>query len=262
VSATADTRPIPVQAQRRRRHPLRSALIVLVVLLALVAAALVVGDRMFRTAAERQVERSVETSLPKGVTGTVHARIDGFSALQQWLRGRFDDVTLTSDDLRIDGGAGSARVRVHGLPVSGKGAVRSASGTLTVSQSAITKLAPLAAADATPPKLGSGSVATSIHRTVLGVPISVDVTLKPSVRGRYVQLDPTKAQLRSGSLTVPGTALIHTLLPDGISVCVAKYLPPGVALTGLSVRTGSATVAFRSGRLDLGALQRGETGSC
>jgi hypothetical protein len=259
---SVDTKPIPVQMPRRRRHPLRKALVAVLVVAVLAAVALVVGDNLFRQAAQAQVERSVQSNLPTGVTGTVHARIAGFSALQQWLRGRFDAVTLTSDDLRINGGTASTRVLVHGLPVEDKGAIRDARGTLTISQASLTKLTPLAAADASAPKLRSGSVSTSLQRSVLGVPITVDVTLVPSVRGKYVQLDPTKAQLRSGVISVPGTALIQTLLPNGISVCAAQYLPPGVRLTGLKVRTGSATVAFTSGPLRLDQLQSGATGSC
>jgi hypothetical protein len=151
---------------------------------------------------------------------------------------------------------------VHGLPVDGSGTVRSATGSLTISQAALKNLAPLDAAQATAPTLGSGSVATSVKRTVLGVPISVDVTLVPSVRGKYVHLSPTKATLKSGPISVPGTTLIHTLLPDGISVCAAKYLPPSVRLTAIGVHPGSATLSLVASRLDLDGLQQGTTGSC
>jgi hypothetical protein len=97
---------------------------------------------------------------------------------------------------------------------------------------------------------------------VLGIPITVDVTLVPSVRGKYVHLAPTKATLRSGQISVPGTTLIHTLLPDGISVCAAKYLPPTVRLTAIDVHDGSATLGLVADHLDLDGLQKGATGSC
>ncbi|HEY0375006.1 MAG TPA: DUF2993 domain-containing protein [Amnibacterium sp.] len=263
MSASVDTKPLPVaQPPRRRRHPLRTTLIVLLVLAVLAAVALVVGDGIFRSYAEKQIDTDVQRSLPKGVTGTVHSTIGGGSAIQQWLHGSFDDVLLASNDLKVDGGAASARLHVHGLPVDGSGTVRSATGSLTISQAALKNLAPLDAAQGTAPTLGSGSVATSVKRTVLGVPISVDVTLVPSVRGKYVHLSPTKATLKSGAISVPGTTLIHTLLPDGISVCAAKYLPPAVRLTGIDVRSGSATLSLVASKLDLGGLQRGATGSC
>ena len=263
MATSVDTKPLPVvPPPRRRRHPVRTTVIVLVVLAVLAAVALVVGDGIFRGYAERQIDTDVRQSLPEGVTGTVHSSIEGGSAIQQWLQGSFDDVLLTSDDLKIKGGAARARVRVHGLPVDGTGAVRSATGSLTVSQASLKNLAPLDAAQATAPTLGSGTVATSVKRTVLGVPITVDVTLVPSVHGKYVHLSPTKATLKSGPISVPGTALIRTLLPDGISVCAAKYLPPAVRLTAIDVRRGSATFDLVASKLDIGTLQRGATGSC
>ena len=263
MATSVDTKPLPVMPPpRRQRHPVRTTVIVLLVLVVLAVVALVVGDGIFRGYAEQQIDTDVQHSLPEGVTGTVHSRIEGGSAIQQWLHGSFDDVLLTSHDLKIEGGAARARVRVHGLPVDGSGTVRSAVGSLTVSQASLKNLAPLDAAAATAPTLGSGTVATSVERTVLGVPITVDVTLVPSVRGKYVHLSPTKATLKSGPISVPGTALIRTLLPDGISVCAAKYLPPTVRLTALDVHRGSATLDLVASKLELGALQRGATGSC
>lgn len=259
---SVDTLPLPVQRLKRRRHPVRNTLVVLLVLVLLAAVALVVGDGIFRGYAEGQIDKDVQQSLPEGVHGTIHSTIEGGSAIQQWLHGSFDDVLLTSNDLRIDGGAASAKLHVHGLPVDGSGSVRNASGSLTISQSALKDLAPLASAQASAPRLGSGTVATSVQRTVLGVPITVDVTLVPSVRGKYVHLSPTKATLRSGPLSVPGTTLIRTLLPNGISVCAAKYLPPSVTLTAIDVRGGSATLSLVANRLDLNGLQQGRTGSC
>ena len=263
MSDPADTLPLPIQrAPRKRRHPLRTTLIVLVVVVVLAVVALVVGDGIFRGYAERQIDTSVQQSLPKGVTGTVHSKIEGGSAIQQYLHGSFDDVLLTSNDLRIEGGDASAKVRVHGLPVNGSGTVQHATGSLTISEAALKNLAPLDAAQATAPQLGNGTVATSVQRTVLGVPITVDVTLAPSVKGKYVHLDPTKATLKSGPLSVPGTTLIKTLLPNGISVCAAKYLPPTVQLTDITVHPGTATLDLTADHLDLNGLQQGATGSC
>ncbi|MDH2445107.1 DUF2993 domain-containing protein [Amnibacterium sp. CER49] len=263
MSVPADTRPLPVQtAPRRRRHPVRNTLITLVVLVVLLGVAAVVGDNAFRAVAEQQISASVVRNLPPGVSGTVTSSIGGPSAFVQWMHGRFDDVTLTSKDLRINGGAASAKVLVHDLPVNGTGRLGATSGTLTIGQASLRRLEPLAQAQASAPRLGDGTVSTSVQRQFLGIDITVDVTLVPSVRGSYVRLNPTKAQLRSGPISVPGTALIKALLPDGISVCAAKYLPPKVRLTDLKVKPSSATLAFTADGLVLSDLQQGVTGSC
>jgi hypothetical protein len=260
---TVTTKPIPVQAPvRRRRHPVRTTVIVLVVLLGLLAVAAVVGDDAFRATAEQRIAQSVQQSLPKGVTGTVRAKVLGPSAILQYLHGSFDDVDISAKHLQVLGAPAGAHIVARGLPVSGTGAIRSATGTLTVGQATIDELAPVAAANAGRPTLGNGTVSTSLQRTVLGLPISVDVTLKPSVRGTSIHLAPTKAQLRSGAISVPGTALIQALLPKGITVCSAQYLPPGVRLTSLQPRVGSVRLGFTAQHLDLQALERGEHGTC
>ena len=43
---------------------------------------------------------------------------------------------------------------------------------------------------------------------------------------------------------------------------LAKYLPPTVRLTDITVHPGSATLDLTADHLDLGGLQRGATGSC
>lgn len=264
----ADTLPLPVVAphaggaptKRRRRR--RVGWIVAGIVVVALAGAAVAGEFVFRAVATAQVAKTVEQSLPSGVTGSVHARLGGTSVLWQWLHGSFDDVTLTTSDLKINGGAASASVHVQGLPTTDSGTVRSATGTLTVSQATVRSLEPLKAADVGEPTLGDGSISTSLQRTVLGIPITVGVTLTPSLAGDTIHLKPVKAQLTSGFVSVPGTALVQALLPDGISVCTAQYLPPGLALTGLEVREGSATLEVRATDLALDALEQGKTGHC
>jgi hypothetical protein len=258
------TKPIPVQrpVRRRRGHGVLITVVVLLFALVALAVAAVIGDNAFRANAETQIAKSVEQSLPKGVTGSIQAEVRGPSAILQWLHGSFDDVDLTAQHLRVLGAPAQAHVVARGLPTSGDGTVRSASGSLTIAQATIDELAPIAAADAGKPRLGNGTVSTSLERTVLGLPITVDVTLRPTLQGSSIHLAPTKAQLRSGAVSVPGTALIQTLLPNGISVCAAQYLPPGVRLTALDTRIGSVRLGLVAKNLDLQALQRGEHGSC
>lgn len=247
---------------RRRRRGLRAGLIALAVVLVLLVVAAIVGDGLFRRAAEQQVARSVEQGLPSNLRGTFTAKIGGPSALWQWAHGSFDDVHLTSRNLTIAGQPASVLVDAHHLPVNGRGALKDVTGRFTVSQAALNRLGPIAGTNATTPKLGDGTVSTTVNETVLGVQIRVAVTLVPSIRGTNVHLTPTKAELKSGGISVPGTTIIRALLPNGVSVCSARYLPPGMKLTTIDTKPGSATFTFAAPSLDLGALQRGETGHC
>ena len=201
-------------------------------------------------------------ALPKGVRGTVTAKVGGFSAIQQLRDGSFEEVTLDTDDLKVQGQPADAHAVVHGLPADGTGSLGDVIGWIQVDGATVQGLGRVAGAGSAPLRLGSGTVSTSIRRQVLFIPITVDLTLRPSLRGQYVHLDPTKAQLRSGALSVPGTQLIRTLLPNGVNVCTAKYLPPNVGLSGLTIKPGSVRLDVAAQELDLQELQKGSTGSC
>ncbi len=263
--AADPTLPIPVQRtvlrRRRGRRALLIALIVLVLLVIAAVIAFVIGDRVFRSSAESQIERSVSQSLPAGVTGNVTAKIGGSWALLQYLHGSFDDVTLTSKGLKVAGAPASAVVHVAGLPVKG-GTVKRATASFVIGQAAFKNVPALRNAGATAPRLGNGSVSTTLTRKILGLDVKVGVHLKPSLSGQTVHLRPTSATLTAGPATIPATAIVQQLLPNGVSVCAASYLPRGVDVTSVRVRTGEAVVGLAAKDVDLDTLDSAPTGSC
>jgi hypothetical protein len=259
------TLPIPVQkAVKRRRRGRRIVvvtLIVLVVLAILAVIAFLVGDRIFRSNAESQIEQSVSQSLPKGVTGNVSASIGGGSAILQWLHGSFDDVTLHSRGLAVAGAPATATVHMTGLPVNG-GRIHSATASFTIGQAAFKNIPQLRNVGASAPKLGSGTVSTTLTRTFLGLPLKVAVVLKPSLAKQVVHLEPTSATLTAGPATIPATAIVQQLLPNGVSLCAASYLPRGVDLTSVRVKKGDAVVGLTAQDVDLNTLDSAPTGTC
>lgn len=258
AARTAPIRTAPVR--RRRRWPV-VLLIVLLLLVAVGVAAAIVGDRIFRDRAEAQIEQSVNAGLPAGVQGRVEAEITGFSALQQWATGRFDQITLRSRGLTVAGAPASATAQLYGLPVNG-GRVTEATARLSVAQSAFRDIPALRRVNASAPVLGNGTVSTTLRQSILGLPVAVKVVLKPSLQGRVVQLDPAAATLTAGPASVPATAIVRQLLPNGVPVCAASYLPEGVAVTGVAARPGTAEVRLRAQNVDLARLGSGRTGSC
>lgn len=257
------TAPIPViePARRPRRRRGLLALIAVGIVVPLLVVGLVVGDSVFRGTAQAQIATSIESSLPSGVDATVDVQIHGSSALWQWLHGDFDHVTLRTTRLTILGEPASAAIEAYRVPVKG-GAIPDADGTLVLSQAAIRKLAPLASADVGTPTIGDGTIQTQVVRTVLLIPITAVVTLVPAVEGKYIQLTPTKAQLKSGGFSVNGLALVKALLPNGISVCTASYLPVGTEITKVVAAPGAVTVYVHAAGLDLAGAQSGRTGHC
>lgn len=265
TDAAPPTLPIPVATVVRRRHRRRrTLLILLIVLLLIVVAAVVaviVGDRIFRANAEAQIEQSVEQGLPEGVAGSVEARIGGGSALVQYLRGSFDEVDLTSQGLTVGGAPADAVVHLTGLPVQG-GAVETATARLTVGQAAFADIPALREVGATAPKLGDDTVSTTLTRAVLGIDLKVAVVLKPSLSEQTVRLRATSATVTAGPATIPATAIVQQLLPDGVAVCAASYLPRGVSVTSVAVQPGKAVVGLAADDVDLTTLDTATTGSC
>ena len=259
------TLPIPAQkAVKRRRRGRRIAVVVLIVVIVLAilgVIAYVVGDRIFRSNAEAQIEQSVSQSLPAGVTGTVHASVGGGSALLQWLRGSFDDVTLRSDGLQVAGAPAAATVHLTGLPVNG-GEVGAATARFTIGQAAFKNIPQLRNVGASAPRLGSGTVSTTITRSILGIPLKVAVVLKPSLSGQTVHLRPSSATLTAGPATIPATAIVQQLLPNGVTLCAASYLPKGVNVTSVQVKKGKAVVGLAAQNVDLNTLDSAATGTC
>ena len=255
------TQPLPVVQPRRRRRRWPIVVAVLLVLIALAVVAFFAGDPLFRAQAEDQIEQSVGQNLPDGVDGGVTAQIHGFSALQQYVSGEFDHVTLRSSSLRVAGAPATATVQLYGLPVSG-GTVSRATAALSVGQAAFRDIPALDQVNASDPVLGNGTVSTSLTQSILGLEVRVAVTLTPSLRGQVVRLTPTNATLTAGPASVPATAIVRQLLPNGVSVCAASYLPRGVELSGVTIRRGVARASLVAQDVDLEQLGSGRTGTC
>lgn len=259
------TTPIPVQTVVRRRHRRRRVLIglliALVVIVVLAVIAFVIGDRIVRTNAEAQIEQTVSQSLPNGVTGKVHATVGGGSALIQLWHGSFDDVTMVSDGLRVAGAPASATVHVTDLPTDG-GKVGFATASFTIGQAAFKNVPQLRNVGASAPKLGDGTVSTTLTRTFLTIPLKVAVVLKPSLSEQTVHLRATSATLTAGPASIPATAIVQQLLPNGVSLCAASYLPKGIDVTSVQVKKGKAVVGLAAQDVDLNTLDTAETGTC
>lgn len=259
-SGPTGTAPVRVQRRRRRRWPI-VLLVVLVVLVALAVAAFIVGDRIFRDRAEAQIAQSVESSLPDGVDGGVTAEIDGFSALQQYASGDFDHVVLRGHDLEVAGAPARATIDLVRVPVDG-GPVGSATAHLAVGQRAFRDLPALQRVHASAPVLGNGTVSTNLTQSFLGLSVTVKVVLAPSLLDQVVHLEPTDATLTAGPASVPATAIVRQLLPNGVDVCAAQYLPQDVRITNLEVRTGEVRAVLQARDVDLARLDSADTGTC
>lgn len=247
----------------RRKHTGRRWLVAALVLFLLVAAA-IVADMAVRAFAQDQVSASIEQQLPEGVEGDVAVQIGGVSFFQQYLSGRFEDVRLTSSNLTVGGLPVQASAALAGVPIEGTriaGTIGNAQGEVTVPG---TTVAGLIAAQGVPGDIAiaDGALAYSTTTAVLGQDITLSVTAKPAVDAGSIVFRPETASVQAGLVELDGLELLNLIVPDGLSVCVAQYLPEQVRLDSVELRGTDAVVRIAAQDLSVNPDELARTGAC
>lgn len=205
--------------------------LVLLVVLALVAVGLVVGDRYARAYAERQVAASVRTQL--GMTTDPTVSIAGVPFLTQVAANRFGQVDVAGDDVKLaDGGQVLAlsRVRVRlGDVVTSNGyrtmTATRLDGTALLSWAELSRMVKMPITDA-----GGGRVRIDASQKVYGQTIRIGVTGVPHVdaAAQTFTLGDPKAQL--AGVKVPDS-IVQIVLEDVVKPAPLG-LPMGLRVTG------------------------------
>lgn len=223
-----------------------------------------VADAIARNVAQNKVEQEISSNLPEGVTGDVDVAIGGFSVIGQFLVGNFDRVELTSSNLAVNGATAAVDVVATDVPTNTAKQIGSVTGTVDLDQKSLNTL--LSKAVNVPDaqlELRKGDVRYSGSIEVLGMPIGYAATAIPQAAGDTLYLTPTSAELTSalGSLDVSG--VINLILGQKpVSICVAEYLPKGVALTGVDVTPERLRITLASNTLSLSPDALSTLGSC
>lgn len=252
--------PPIVAPPRRRRWP--RALLWTGVGLVFLAVLLVVADVVTRSVVEQRVAAEIEKSLPETVTGDITVHIGGASVLQQLVAGEFETVELAAPHATVNGSPLSASIHARGVPVDFARPVRSATGTLSISQDSLNALVsiPGATGDIT---LGSGVIGYDGSIDLLGLPVGYRVSATPKAAGKTVLLQPDEASLSTGKGDVSLTRLLQSLTAGGpFPVCAAQYLPDGVLVDDIRITPGHATVVLTASRFVLDEAFLHSKGAC
>lgn len=246
-----------------RRAPLkrrRKTIAAVVVALVLVIVALVVADVALRAYAEQRVRESITSNLPATVSGDVAVSIGGWSFLQQYAAGSFDEVTLSSSDLTVVGVPLAATVVAHGVPTDQAKPVSQATGTLTLTQDAVNSF--LSVPGSNQIVLADGTVGYSGSFDVLGLTFGYDATAVATPSGPDVLLTPNGATLSAGSASLDVGGALKAIVSKPVPICVAKYLPSSVQLASITPTPGKVTVTAEATGLLLSADALKTTGTC
>lgn len=245
------------RALPRRRK--KGIVVVLAVVLVLVAA-VVVADVGLRAYAEDRASTEIASSLPDTVDGKIDVTIGGFSFLQQYLSGSFDQVTLDAPELSVDGVPIDAHVVATGVPSDLSKPVDAVSARLSLSEDAVNSVIQVPGAATL--TLDDQAVGYDGSTTVLGLTLKYLVTAGVSVTGDSVVLTPETAKLTAGSTVFDASSALNSILDESIPLCVADRLPQGVELTSLSVAPGSATVTLGASDFTIDETSLRTMGAC
>ncbi|WP_044438733.1 DUF2993 domain-containing protein [Agreia bicolorata] len=241
---------------RRRKTGIFVALSVVLVLIA----AIVVADVGLRAYAEEKASSEMASSLPDTVDGKIDVKIGGFSFLQQYLSGSFDQVTLDAPGLSVDGVPVDAHVVATGVPTDLSKPVGAVSARLTLSEDAVNSVIEVPGSAAL--TLDNQAVGYDGSITLLGLSLHYLVTAGVSVTADSVVLTPETAKLTAGSAVVDASGALNAVLDRSIPLCVANYLPQGVELKSLSIVPGSATVTLGASDFTVDEASLRTVGTC
>ena len=235
------------------------------VVVGLVAAFFVI-DGGLRSYAEDRIEQEIASNLPDTVTGDVAVSVGGLSVIAQYLGGSFDRVALESGALTVDGVPASVHVVATDVPLDQSQPVGDLRGIVDLEPDALNTLLsrslPSDAPDASV-ELGPDEVSYSGSVAVLGFPIGYRASATPSVDADALLLTPSGATITSGGGSIDAGNLLSLVLgEEPLSICVARYLPEGVNLSGVNVTAERARITLESSALTLSRRSLTTLGRC
>ncbi|OIH93472.1 LmeA family phospholipid-binding protein [Curtobacterium sp. MCBA15_001] len=248
-------------AAPKPRRTGRTATIVVLVIVVVLAGLVVVAEFVLRGVVDRIIAQQVEQSLPQGTQGTVTAHADGI-VIPQLISGTLDRVDIASSKITVDGVPLAADVTVHDVPVDGKGDVRDVDGTVTLASGSVKDLArysPLFDRLS----LVDGGVQLSGSTAVLGYDISylANGTVTAQSDGKGITITPKAVRITNSALdlkvdSIPGVT--NTPVP----VCTAQFLPESLRVRSLDVTASRAEVRITADELPLSEQGLQTVGSC
>lgn len=235
--------PEPASA-RRHRHRRWPWLVAALSVVALAVGAWFAGEYIARGIVERTIREQVITQLDLPVDQPIDIELPG-QVLPQLIAGTLDELTVSSEAVSFGALSGDVVVHATGIPIRGDEPITAASATVTLDEAEVRAL--LSTVEGFPAEsvaLDEPDIVMSTSLQLFALTVPVGVSLTPTASAGELVLTPST--LRVSDAEVPAQALIdqfgalaRTVVRDW-NVCVAQYLPAGVALTG--VRVEGATV--------------------
>ncbi|WP_431802464.1 LmeA family phospholipid-binding protein [Microbacterium sp. bgisy203] len=228
---------------RKRRWPWLVAVLAVVLL---AVGAWFAGEYIARGIVERTIREQVTTQLALPADQPIDIDLPG-QVLPQLIAGRFDQLTLSSQNVPFGQLTGDVVVHASDVPIRGDDPIGSASASVTLDQSQLQAL--LATVEDFPAAtvaLAEPDVDISMDLKLFALTVPVGVGLTPSASAGQLVLTPRTLMLNGAEISAEALvdqfgAIARTVVRDW-EVCIAQYLPAGLELSAVTV-SGDTIVA-------------------
>jgi hypothetical protein len=252
-------------AVRRRRHPIRNTIIVLVIIAALGVSGYLVANSLAQSFALTAVKTGVAQETGADPSD-VHVSLGNKPVLPQMIARKLDRVHVTIGEFSSGTLSGSAVFDGVGVPLSTSAPAESMTIAVTIGHDALLSLVESTAGESQAlASIGNGVITISSTDKLLGhtVPFSVDFAVSAS--GNNLILAPQKitvsgktytpAQLKSSPLAkspIFGGLVVRATATQ--TQCLAAGLPSAMHLTGVKIVGNGLVVSAAGTNLSLQSL--------
>jgi hypothetical protein len=258
------TAPVP----RRRRGRWTGWIVALVIVAVLVVVALVVGERIARETATKQIHDGLATAFALPADAPMDIDLGPGLLLAQLAGGSIDEATITIDDVPLDELSGTVTIRATGFPLAADAPVQTLRATATVDEKDVQKLRSyISGIDLDSIALGDGVVEVGAAVKVLAFSLPVTADVEPSVDAGSLVFTPVTVSVNGVSLPLdalldgPFASIAESIVPAQ-SFCVAEYLPAEIGLSAVRVTPEALELDFVGDGALVGAADFADPGSC
>lgn len=210
------------------------ALIGLLVVLALLAAALVVADRVGESYASNLVAQQLTSQLRLSQSPKVD--ITGVPFLTQWASGNFQEIdvaipSITAQSITVDNVQAAVK-NVHTKPFVTSGSDLSSATAGSVDLHGVVPFSAIPLPNGFTATASGSQLKVSGSVTVFGTSVPVTAIENVSLQGSTVAFNPTNVQANAGGFQVNVSGTVTRQLAVSVNV---SGLPFGVRVTGVAV---------------------------
>jgi len=248
---TQPTRPLPGWSyaepeppkKRRRAWPW---IVAILIVAGLAVAAWFAGEAIAREVVTTTIRQQVITQLSLPADQEMDVVVEG-AVLPQLIVGSLDDVTISSEDVKLGALVGDVTVHAQDIAIRGDAAAGAASATVVLDPEQLrTLLSTIENFPADSVDLAEPNVTMATELGLFGIRVPVGVALTPSAVDGDIVLTPASLQLAGNEVSAAALrdqfgGIADTVLRDW-TICIAQYVPAGVELSSITV-TGDQVVA-------------------